>query len=127
MEKEMLNQLKFENGLISAIAQDWNSGEVLMMAYMNKEALLQTIKTKKAHYWSRSKGKLWKKGEIPGHEQIVHKILVDCDMDSILLGVEQLGGGACHTGYSSCFYRTIEGKLIRERMFDPREVYHLKQ
>lgn len=124
MEKEMIDQLKFENGLISAIAQDWKTGEILMMAYINKEALLQTIKTKKAHYWSRSKGKLWKKGESSGHEQIVHNILVDCDMDSILLKVEQLGG-ACHTGYRSCFYRTIEGDLIGERVFDPRKVYHL--
>lgn len=124
MEKEMIDKLKFENGLISAIAQDWKTGEILMMAYINKEALLQTIKTKKAHYWSRSRGKLWKKGEISGHEQIVHNILVDCDMDSILLKVEQLGG-ACHTGYRSCFYRNINGDLIGESVFDPRKVYNL--
>ncbi|MCZ7358230.1 MAG: phosphoribosyl-AMP cyclohydrolase [Candidatus Methanoperedens sp.] len=114
--------LKFEDGLITAIAQDYETGEVLMVAYMDEEALNKTIETKRAFYWSRSRRKLWKKGESSGHEQIVHEILIDCDADAVLLKVEQIGG-ACHTGYRSCFYRTIEGKVIGEKLFDPDEVY----
>ena len=113
---------KFEDGLITAIAQDYKTGEVLMVAFMNRESLEKTIETKRSHYWSRSRHKLWKKGESSGHEQIVHDILVDCDADAILLKVEQIGG-ACHTGYRSCFYRTIEGELVGDKLFEPDEVY----
>lgn len=117
-----IDDLKFEDGLITAIAQDFKTGEVLMVAFMDKEALKKTIETRRAFYWSRSRCKLWKKGESSGHEQIVHDILVDCDADAVLLKVEQIGG-ACHTGYRSCFYRTLEGEVIGEKLFEPEEVY----
>jgi phosphoribosyl-AMP cyclohydrolase len=117
-----IDDLKFEDGMITAIAQDYKTGEVLMVAFMDKEALKKTIETKRGHYWSRSRRKLWKKGESSGHEQIVHDILIDCDTDAVLLKVEQKGG-ACHTGYRSCFYRTIEGEVIGKKMFEPDEVY----
>ena len=105
-----------------AIVQDYKTGEVLMLAYMNDEALRLTRATGKAHYWSRSRGKLWKKGERSGHEQLVKEIFIDCDEDTILLKVEQLGG-ACHMGYRSCFFRTIDGKVVGEKVFDPEEAY----
>lgn len=105
-----------------AIAQDYKTGEVLMLAYMNDEALARTRETGKAHYWSRSRKKLWLKGEVSGNFQQVMEIRIDCDMDAILLLVEQKGG-ACHTGYRSCFYRTIDGKVIGEKIFEPRDVY----
>lgn len=117
-----INDLKFEDGLITAIAQDYKTGEVLMVAFMNKEALEKTIETGRTYYWSRSRRKLWKKGESSGHEQIVHDILIDCDADAVLLKVEQIGG-ACHTGYRSCFYRTIGGEVIAKKLFEPDEVY----
>jgi phosphoribosyl-AMP cyclohydrolase len=108
--------------LIPAVAQDWKTGEVLMLAYMNSIALSKTLETGVAHYWSRSRGKLWRKGETSGNEQIVKEILIDCDEDAILLKVEQRGG-ACHTGYRSCFYRTLDGRIVGERVFEPDEVY----
>jgi len=117
-----LDELKYENGLIAAIAQDSKTGEVLMCAYMNREAIEKTIETGHAHYWSRSRRKLWKKGESSGHLQIVHEIRIDCDMDAVLLKVEQIGG-ACHTGFYSCFYRTIKGDVVGEKVFEPDEVY----
>ena len=111
-----------KHGLIPAIVQDIRSGEVLMLAYMNDEAIIKTIETGRAHYWSRSRNKLWLKGESSGHFQIVREIRIDCDEDAILLLVEQ-EGGACHTGYNSCFYRTIDGKVIGKKVFEPQEVY----
>jgi len=111
-----------KHGLIPAIVQDIMSGEVLMLAYMNDEAIIKTIETGRAHYWSRSRKKLWLKGESSGHFQIVREIRIDCDEDAILLLVEQ-EGGACHTGYNSCFYRTINGKVIGKKVFEPQEVY----
>ncbi len=117
-----IEDLKFEDGLITAIAQDYKTGDVLMVAFMDREALKKTIETKRAYYWSRSRRKLWKKGESSGNEQVVHDILIDCDADAVLLKVEQTGG-ACHTGYRSCFYRTIEGEVIGEKLFEPDEVY----
>ena len=108
--------------LIPAIAQDWRTGEVLMLAYMNDEALAKTQETGKAHYWSRSRNKIWLKGESSGHFQLVREIRVDCDEDAILLLIE-LEGGACHTGYKSCFYRTIDGRVVGEKVFDPHDVY----
>jgi phosphoribosyl-AMP cyclohydrolase len=108
--------------LIPAIAQDARTGEVLMLAYMNDEALAKTRETGKAHYWSRSRKKLWLKGESSGHYQLVLEIRIDCDEDAILLLIEQVGG-ACHTGYRSCFYRTVDGKIVGEKVFEPKDVY----
>jgi len=108
--------------LIPAIAQAWKTREVLMLAYMNDEALARTRDTGKAHYWSRSRQKLWCKGESSGHFQLVREMRIDCDEDAILLLVEQLGG-ACHTGYRSCFYRTIDGQVVGEKVFEPEDVY----
>jgi len=117
-------QLKFDDkGLITAIAQDHETNEILMLAFMNLEALEKTVETGKAHYFSRSRGKLWLKGESSGHVQIVHDMYIDCDADAVLMKVEQLGGGACHMGYRSCFYRTLEGDVISEKVFDPEDVY----
>ena len=100
-------ELKFNHmGLIPAIVQDSNTREVLMMAYMNKESLMLTMKTKKATYWSRSRKRLWVKGETSGHFQDVEKIYYDCDADTLLLIVQQIGA-ACHTGSKSCFYRQL--------------------
>ena len=118
-----LDNLKYDdNGLIIAIAQDDKTNEVLMVAYMNRESLKLTIETGIAHYWSRSRQKLWKKGESSGHMQTVHEMLVDCDMDAIVMKIEQKGR-ACHTGHRSCFYRNIEGDVVGEKVFDPAEVY----
>lgn len=115
-----------EKHLKPAIAQDYETGEVLMLAYMDDEALRLTRETGKAHYWSRSRGKLWRKGESSGHEQLVKDILIDCDEDTVLLKVEQIGG-ACHTGYRSCFYRTIEGEIVGKKVFNPEEKYGKKE
>ena len=116
--------LKYDNGLILAIVQDRISREVLMCAYMNREALEKTVETGIAHYWSRSRQKLWEKGETSGHIQKVKEIRIDCDMDSILLLVDQVGG-ACHMGYRSCFYRDLEGKIVGEKVFEPEDVYRI--
>ncbi len=97
-----------EAGLIPAIAQDEETKEILMLAYMNKEALALTISSGEAVYWSRSRNKLWKKGETSGHIQKVHEILIDCDQDTLILKIEQIGGKACHTNRHSCFYRSLE-------------------
>lgn len=114
--------IEIRGELIPAIAQDAETGEVLMLAYMNKEALQKTMETGKAHYWSRSRKKLWLKGESSGHVQMVKEIRIDCDEDTILMKVEQ-EGGACHMGYRSCFYRDLEGRVIGEKIFEPDEVY----
>ena len=112
-------------GLIPVVVQDFTSGEVLMLAYMNRQAWEQTLKTRQATYWSRSRNELWVKGETSGNCQEVKEIYVDCDEDTILLKVIQKGG-ACHKGYRSCFYRRLEQeklKEVEERVFDPEEVY----
>jgi len=114
--------LKFENGLIPAIVQDAESKEVLMFAFMNEEALRLTLETKIAHYYSRSRKSIWKKGETSGHFQKVEQIYFDCDADVLLLLVKQTGG-ACHNGYKSCFYRTIDGAIVCEKVFDEKDVY----
>lgn len=114
------------DGLIPVIVQSACNEKVLMLAYMNELAWNRTIETGKAHYWSRSRQRLWVKGEESGHAQLVRDILVDCDLDTILLRVDQLGGAACHTGHESCFYRRyVDGRLevISKPVFDPREVY----
>jgi phosphoribosyl-AMP cyclohydrolase len=115
--------------LVPAIAQDADSGQVLMLAWMNREAFEETVRTGRACYFSRSRGKLWRKGEESGHVQHVHEIYIDCDGDTVLLKVKQVGSAACHEGYVSCFFRKVEGgelKVIGERMFDPQEVYGKK-
>ena len=121
-----LNFGKSEDGLIPAIAQDYKSGEVLMLAYINKLAWEKTLATGKAHYWSRSRQKLWLKGESSGNVQLIHDLLVDCDKDTVVYKVEQLGEAACHTGHRSCFYQVVDGDALRiegEPLFDPKEVY----
>lgn len=103
--------IKFDDkGLIAAIAQDYQTNEILMLAWMNKQAFDKTIETKQAHYWSRSRQELWHKGATSGHIQRVHEILIDCDQDAVILKVEQQGSGACHTGRKSCFYREVTSK-----------------
>ena len=114
------------DGLLPAIAQDAQTGEVLMLAYMNRESYAETLRTGQAVYYSRSRQKLWRKGEESGHVQRVRAIYVDCDRDTILLRVEQLGGAACHEGYKSCFFRQVtpEGlRIVAQRVFDPKTVY----
>ena len=114
------------NGLLPAIVQDHVTKEVLMVAYVNDLAWKKTLETGKAHYWSRSRNKLWLKGETSGHQQIIKKILVDCDEDTVIYQVEQLGGAACHTGHRSCFFRQVSDdkfETIDEPVFDPAEVY----
>ena len=122
-----MQKLDFEkmNGLIPAIVQDFESGEVLMLAFMNQEAWEKTLETGKACYYSRSRNKLWEKGEQSGNVQNVKEIYVDCDEDTVILKVEQIGGAACHTGYKSCFYRKLNGglKITGEKIFDPEKVY----
>lgn len=123
--------------LVIAIAQDWQTNEVLMVAFMNKEAIEQTLKTKKAHYYSTSRQKQWLKGESSGNVQTVKEIYIDCDADAIIMKVEQIGA-ACHEGYRSCFFRQLDinkenididnltdedVKVISERLFDPKEMY----
>src|SRR5204862_4817446 len=112
--------------LLPAIAQDADTGEVLMLAWMNREAYDETLRTGRAVYFSRSRSKLWRKGEESGHVQEVRGVFVDCDADTILLKVHQIGGAACHEGYASCFFRRLDdGKLsvVGERLFDPKQVY----
>ena len=114
------------DGLLPAIAQDVASGQVLMLGYMNREAWDQTLATGTAVYYSRSRNRLWKKGEESGHVQQVKAIYVDCDADTILLQVEQVGGAACHEGYPTCFFRRWNGTdytIEVERVFDPSQVY----
>ncbi|MDD3926408.1 MAG: phosphoribosyl-AMP cyclohydrolase [bacterium] len=120
------DQLKFDkDGLIPAIVQDHRTGELLMVAYMNKEAVERSLSDGRAWYWSRSRRQYWLKGESSGHFQHIKGVFVDCDADALLLKVEQVGG-ACHTGFRSCFYRQIEGDELREvgdKVFDPNEKY----
>ena len=115
-----------DDGLLPAIAQDATSGDILMMAWMNAESLKLTTEEGRAVYWSRSRGKLWRKGETSGHQQIVSEIRLDCDEDVILLKVEQKGGMACHTGRRSCFYRKLENgqwQSVDPVLKDPDEIY----
>ncbi len=116
-------------GLLPAIAQDAKTGDVLMLAYMNAESYAETLASGRAVYYSRSRNNLWRKGEESGHVQEVKAIFFDCDADTILLKVHQIGGAACHEGYASCFFRQVtpEGlKVIATRVFDPNEVYKKK-
>ena len=113
-------------GLVAAVAQDATTGQVLMIAWMNREAFEETVRTGRAVYWSRSRNKLWRKGEESGHVQTVHAVRVDCDADAVLLSVTQQGGAACHTGHPSCFHREVRGNelvTVGEPVFDPAVVY----
>lgn len=130
MEKPMqtyLDDIKWtSDGLVPAIAQDSESGRILMMAWMNKESLELTVASGKAVYWSRSRHKLWRKGEESGHEQMVEDIQLDCDADVIILKVTQRGGIACHTGRESCFFRSLQDgqwQAVEPIIRDPKEIY----
>lgn len=126
-------QIDFDKtgGLIPAIAQDAATGTVLMLAWMNQEAYEETLRTGRAVYFSRSRNKLWRKGEESGNVQHVKEIMIDCDADTLLLKVDQVGGAACHEGYQSCFFRKLDqagsvAEVIGERLFDPKQVYQKK-
>ena len=130
MKKPMNETIQLDfiktGGLVPAIVQDNETGEILMLAYMNQEAFDETLSTGKATYYSRSRQTLWVKGETSGNVQLVREIRIDCDDDTVLIKVEQLGGAACHTGHLSCFHKKVENGVIRivgEPVFDPREVY----
>lgn len=113
-------------GLLPAIVQDADTKEILMLAYMNKQSWQATLQSGKATYWSRSRQKLWVKGESSGHVQLVKEIYIDCDDDTILLQVEQAGGAACHTGHRSCFYRKLQDGdfiVVGKKVFEPQDVY----
>jgi len=123
---KFLDEIKFDNrGLVPAIIQDYKNGEILMLAYMNRESLQKTLSSGKTHFWSRSRQKLWLKGESSGHIQEVKEMFVDCDMDAVVFKVDQKVA-ACHTGYRSCFYRKLEGKdftVVGEKVFEEGAVY----
>jgi phosphoribosyl-AMP cyclohydrolase len=113
-------------GLVPAIAQDADTGEVLMLAWMNREAYEETLRTGRACYFSRSRNRLWRKGEESGHVQEVREVRIDCDADTVLLKVRQVGDAACHEGYRTCFFRRVDGdtlQVVGERVFDPKQVY----
>ena len=117
-----------KSDLIPVIAQDESSGDVLMLAYMNEEAYKETLKTGRVCYFSRSRNRLWRKGEESGNVQEVKAIFFDCDADTLLVKVNQIGGAACHEGYRSCFFRQVapdsdEATVVGERVFDPKQVY----
>lgn len=127
MKEAWLEQVKWSpDGLVPAVAQDAGSGRVLMVAWMNRDALRETVRTGEAHYWSRSRARLWHKGEESGHVQRVREVRLDCDADVIVLAVEQAGGIACHTGRQSCFYRMLKGDewvAVDPVLKDPGEIY----
>ncbi len=127
-KQNWLSEIRFDvDGLVPAIAQDATNNRVLMVAWMNRDSLEETIKTGKTVYWSRARNSLWRKGEESGHEQLVREVRLDCDADVVILQVEQLGNIACHTGRASCFYRILkDGEWIETDpvIKDPREIYH---
>lgn len=127
MNQDWLDELKWnEAGLVPAIAQDSETGVNLMVAWMNRDALLETVTSQRAVYWSRSRQKLWRKGEESGHQQVVKEVRLDCDADVILLKVEQLGGIACHTGRHNCFYRVFKNgawQAVEPVLKDPVDIY----
>jgi phosphoribosyl-AMP cyclohydrolase len=123
-----IKKLKFDdNGLIPAVVQDYKDNTVLMVAYMNRESVKRTLKTKKATFWSRSRRKFWVKGEQSGNVQKVKGLFYDCDGDCLLVKVDQVGGAACHTGFRSCFFTEVTGngtaRIKGKRLFDPDKVY----
>ena len=115
------------NGLVPAIVQDHKSGKVYMLAYINKASWEKTLETGEAHYWSRSRQEIWHKGDSSGHIQRIKEIYVDCDNDTVLFKIEQVGGAACHTGYDTCFYRKVgpggEMAIVGKKILDPEKVY----
>jgi phosphoribosyl-AMP cyclohydrolase len=118
------------DGLVPAVAQDWKTGEVLMVAFMNPESWKLTQETGIMHYWSRSRASLWKKGESSGNLQEVKELRIGCENDSVLAKVRQIGDAACHTGYRSCYYRVLEGETLRVdgvKVFDPKDKYGVKK
>jgi phosphoribosyl-AMP cyclohydrolase len=115
-------ELDFKWGLVPVATQDYATGEVLMIAFMNEEAFEATLRTGCVHYWSRTNKRIWKKGEVSGHLQFVKDILVDCDEDALVIKVEQIVA-ACHTGFKSCFFRNIDGEHIEVKAFNPEDVY----
>ncbi|GGC09838.1 phosphoribosyl-AMP cyclohydrolase [Marinobacterium zhoushanense] len=128
MENSWLEQIKWDDkGLVPAIAQDRSSGRILMVAWMSRESLELSVREQRAIYWSRSRGKLWRKGEESGHVQHLHELRLDCDGDVVLLQVEQVGEIACHTGRESCFYRKLdsdgEWQVTDPVQKDPNEIY----
>ena len=123
---QIVEKLDFKVGLVTVVAVDRDTKEVLMVAFMNREAALKTLQTGLMHYWSRSRQSLWLKGETSGHVQLVREVRLDCDEDTVLLKVKQLGDAACHTGYRSCFYRKwVDGDFVAvgKKVFDPKDVY----
>ena len=127
MSDAWLDEIKWtDDGLVPAIAQDANTGKVMMFAWMNRDSLAETVATGFAVYWSRSRQKLWRKGEASGHQQVVKNINLDCDADVILMEIEQQGGIACHTGRESCFYRRFQDgvwETVAPVLKDPAEIY----
>lgn len=127
IEQAFLDQVHWNDaGLVAAIAQDYQTDKILMMAWMNREALALTVAEQRAVYWSRSRNQLWRKGEESGHVQSVKEIRLDCDEDVILLKVDQLGGIACHTGRHNCFYRKLENghwQIVEDVVKDPKDIY----
>ena len=127
MTERWLDEIKWDaNGLVPAIAQDAKTGKVLMLAWMNRDALMQTVENGRAVYWSRSRKKIWPKGETSGHVQKIKSIRIDCDKDVVLLKVEQVGGIACHTGRNSCFYKKFKDdvwKTTEPVIKDPKDIY----
>ncbi len=131
MSVSQSDSIDFEKlgGIVPVIAQDDETGDVLMVAYMNREAFDETQRTGRVCYFSRSRNRLWRKGEESGHVQELRSMYVDCDADTLLVRVKQIGGAACHTGYRSCFFRQIEGdefRVIAKPVFDPKAVYEKK-
>jgi phosphoribosyl-AMP cyclohydrolase len=123
--QQFMESLDFKEGLVTAVVREFKSGDMLMVAHMNEEAVFKTLTTGLMHYWSRSRRKLWLKGEKSRHFQRVRNVFVDCDGDALLFDVEQ-AGGACHDGYRSCFYRKLKGSKsvpVMKKMFNPKEVY----
>lgn len=129
MKKRWIDEIKFDKqGLVPAVIQDARTQQVLMVAYMNREAVEKTLQTRRTHFYSRSRKRLWLKGESSGHLQKVKRVALDCDGDCLVVAVEQVGG-ACHTGYRSCFYRVLKGGrwgAVGRRLFDPDQVYGKK-
>ena len=126
----MIDFGKAKDGLVPAVAQDADTGAVLMLAWMNREAYEETLRTGRACYFSRSRNRLWRKGEESGHVQQVQDVFIDCDADTVLLKVRQVGGAACHEGYASCFFRKVTDtglEVVGERLFDPAQVYPAKK
>jgi len=117
---------KSNDGLIPAIAQDYKTGEILMLAYINEESWAETLKSGYATYWTRSRQKLWKKGESSGNLQEIKEILIDCDDDTVVFKINQIGDAACHTGHRSCFFRKVDGDqvtVVGKKVFNPEDVY----